>query len=207
MIVASSGCTKPSSVATDSITTGPGTTGSLLTSGRESTATADALYDTENAVESPIALVAFDDSPQPSAAAADALQQKPAQRPKRADAADIFRSRMQAFSTEARTTATLLEKHGSTDSFDQQCAKLKDLLDRARSADDDDQFYAVIQHANLIVQQLRLGRSYLLQRDDLEGQRSPGAVKILRDIYRACGQLAQQEQQEIASLRREVELR
>ncbi len=67
----------------------------------------------------------------------------------------------------------MLEKHGGTANFDKQCARLKDLLQRARSADEDDQFEAATRHASQILLQLKLGRSYLRERDELDGTRSP----------------------------------
>lgn len=86
----------------------------------------------------PTAQVAFDDA-EDSPAAVPAVQVALATEP--ADA--LFRRRMLDLLAEARAAATVLEAHGSTESFDRHCRRLKNLLEDARLADEDDQFEAI----------------------------------------------------------------
>ncbi len=148
----------------------------------------------------PTAQVAFDDA-EDSPAAVPAVQVALATEP--ADA--LFRRRMLDLLAEARAAATVLEAHGSTESFDRHCRRLKNLLEDARLADEDDQFEAISARAHLVLQQLRLARLLLAQRDQLAGPRTPGEFKLLRDTIHECSRAARDQQAEIARLRQEVE--
>jgi hypothetical protein len=174
---------------------------------------ADAVVESPVA-QSPMALAAFENAADPAPAEAKPERPAPKSEPQAApnaepavDWATHFRKRIEIFANTAYGAALNLGQHVSTSSYDQQCSMLNGLVKHARSADEEEQFGVVLQHAEQIVLQLKLGRTYLWQRDELDGMSSPGAVKLLRDTYQACGRHAREVQQEIADLRRELEAR
>jgi hypothetical protein len=200
-LTAAAGCTKSTPETGLSGSAAPVIGSNVLTGAAESSV--DVKFAVADAAESPNTLAPLEYSADPL----EAEPQEAAPSSESADASDHYRQRVSTFADTASNAAWLLERHASTASFDEVCDRLKELLGRARSADEDDGFDVITQKANLILQRLRLGRTLLRQRDDLDDMSSPGGVKLLRDTYQACSRLAQDVQPEIADLRREVDVR
>ena len=201
LLTAAAGCSKSTSETASTGSVAPVIGSNILTGTAESSV--NVKFATEDAASSPIPLAALEYAADPTEA--ETQEAAPATEP--ADAADHYRQRVSEFADTASNAAWLLDRHASTDRFDEVCAQLKEILERARSADEDDGFDSTTQEANLILQRLRLGRTLLRQRDDLDDMSSPGAIKLLRDTYQACSRLAQDVQPEIADLRREVDVK
>jgi hypothetical protein len=152
----------------------------------------------EHSAPSPIVLAAFE-------TAAD--EDHEAEQPRPVDNSDSARCRrcLRTFVDEAQKTVAMLDRHARMKAYDQQLARLKEIIDHAQAFDADEHCADATAQANLLWLQFKVARAQLRECEELAGARSPGMVKLLRDLERSCRLTASELQRELASLRREID--